>query len=116
MLRTRARLLGAALVGVMLLAPAAPTSAQADATITMTSESFNPVEVYIAPGQTVLWKNSNFLTHTVTADDSSFDSGDLGTGEQFSMSFDTPGSYPFYCQYHGGPGGEDMAGVIVVDG
>lgn len=111
------RVLVAALIGALLLAPAAPSSAQsADATVTMTSEAFNPVEAHVAPGQTVVWKNPNFLTHTVTADDSSFDSGDLGTGKQFTMSFDTPGSYPYYCQYHGGPGGEDMSGVIVVDG
>lgn len=109
--------MGAGLLGVILLAQAAPGSAQSDdATVTMTSEAFDPVEVHITPGQTVLWKNPNFLTHTVTADDSSFDSGDLGTGGQFMMSFDTPGAYPYYCQYHGGPGGEDMSGVIVVDG
>ena len=101
---------------MLLLALATPSAAQSGATITMTSEAFDPVELHVAPGDTVVWKNPNFLIHTVTADDASFDSGDLGTGDQFSMSFDEAGSYPYYCQYHGGPGGEDMSGVIVVDG
>lgn len=117
MFRSRTRVLGAVVLGVILLGTVAPSAAQpADATISMTSEAFTPVEVHVAPGQTVVWSNPNFLTHTVTADDGSFDSGDLGTGKQFTMSFDSPGTYAYYCQYHGGPDGEDMSGVIVVDG
>ncbi|MBA3551403.1 MAG: LPXTG cell wall anchor domain-containing protein [Actinobacteria bacterium] len=32
------------------------------------------------------------------------------------MTFDTAGTYPYYCQFHGGPGGDGMAGVISVTG
>ncbi len=85
-------------------------------TINMNSETFDRTEVHIAPGQTVIWNNPNSDTHTVTADDGSFDSGDVATGDQYTMEFDTPGTYPYFCQYHGGPGGDGMSGVIVVDG
>ena len=87
----------------------------AAATINMAAESFDQTEVHITAGQTILWRNPDFRTHTVTADDSSFDSGDVGASKDFSMEFDTPGTYPYYCQYHGNPGGEGMSGVIVVD-
>ena len=50
----------------------------------------------------------------VTADDGSFDSGLFGQGETFSHTFSTPGTYPYYCIPHGGPGGAGMAGVVVV--
>jgi len=82
----------------------------------MNADTFDQTEVHIAPGQTVVWNNPDIPTHTVTADDTSFDSGDVTPGTQFSMEFDTPGTYPYYCQYHGGPGGDGMSGVIVVDG
>jgi len=84
--------------------------------ITMNADTFDRTEVHIAPGQTVTWNNPDAQTHTVTADDGSFDSGDVVTGDQFQMEFDTPGTYPYFCGYHGGPGGQGMAGVIVVDG
>ena len=109
------RVLGAALA-LCLLAPVGSAFAQgADATVDMSSFSFKPAEVHILPGQTVLWTNSDPVQHTVTADDSSFDSGLVDPGTAFSMSFDAPGAYMYYCQPHGGPGGVGMSGVVVVD-
>lgn len=109
------RVLGAALA-LCLLAPVGSAFAQgADATVDMSSFSFKPAEVHILPGQTVLWTNSDPVQHTVTADDSSFDSGLVDPGTTFSMSFDAPGAYQYYCQPHGGPGGVGMSGVVVVD-
>ncbi len=102
-----------AAAALWLLLPTA-TSAQSAATVTMTDDSFSQTEVDIPAGSTVVWNNGNVKTHTVTADDGSFDSGDLATGQQFSMEFDTPGTYPYYCQYHGDVGGVGMSGVIVV--
>jgi plastocyanin len=89
-------------------------SAQPAATVNMANNSFSRTEVDISAGSTVVWSNANPRTHTVTADDGSFDSGDVATGQQFSMEFDTPGTYPYYCQYHGDVGGVGMSGVIVV--
>jgi len=82
----------------------------------MNADTFDQTEVHIAAGQTVMWTNPDSRTHTVTADDGSFDSADVTPRTQFSMEFDTPGSYAYYCQYHGGPGGDGMSGVIIVDG
>jgi len=100
--------------GLIALAAAPSVSAQPAATINMNSDTFDKPQVQIAAGQTVVWNNPNGLVHTVTADDSSFDSGDIPIGGQFSMEFDTPGTYPYYCSYHGDVGGVGMSGVIVV--
>src|SRR5438270_13008994 len=113
---TRARVLGAAFVLSMLGPGGSALGQPAAATINMNADTFDQTEVHIAPGQTVTWNNPDISTHTVTADDNSFDSGDITPRTQFSMEFDVLGTYPFYCQYHGGPGGDGMAGVIVVDG
>ncbi len=108
--------MGAAFV-LSVLGPGGSALAQpASATINMNADTFDQTEVHIAPGQTVVWNNPDIPTHTVTADDTSFDSGVVTPGTQFSMEFDTPGTYPYYCQYHGCPGGDGMSGVIVVDG
>ena len=76
---------------------------------------YRPGSVKIAPGDTVNWTFSGEAPHTVTADDDSFDSGEMTTGE-FSMRFDEVGTYRYYCTLHGGPGGEGMSAIVVVEG
>jgi len=56
------------------------------------------------------------VQHTITADDGSFDSGMVDPGSSFSMEFDTPGTFQYYCQPHGASGGTGMAATIIVDG
>jgi len=45
----------------------------------------------------------------VTADDGSFDSGDLEPSDGFSWYFDTPGTYTYTCADH-----PWMTGTIIV--
>jgi plastocyanin len=101
-------------VGAITLSAAVSVSAQALATVNMNPVTFDQPQVQIAAGDTVVWNNSSALVHTVTADDGSFDSGDVATSDQFSMEFDTPGTYAYHCAYHGDIGGVGMSGVIVV--
>jgi plastocyanin len=109
------RVLGAALA-VCLLFPVGSVFAQdADATVDMQGISFVPTEIHVGPGATVLWTNSSPLAHTVTADDGAFDSGMVAPGDTFSMFFDTPGVYQYFCQPHGSAGLHGMSATIVVD-
>jgi plastocyanin len=110
------RVLGAVLAGC-LIAPVGSALAQEEpaATVDMQGISFLPLEVHVGPGALVLWTNSSPLGHTVTADDGAFDSGMLDPGATFSMVFDSPGVYQFYCAPHGAAGLKGMSGVIVVD-
>lgn len=78
---------------------------------------FSPSTVTVAPGETVTWNFQAF--HTSTSDTpigpEVWDSGFLSSGT-FSHTFNTPGSYPYYCQVHSSPGGTAMNGVVVVSG
>ncbi|HET7838890.1 MAG TPA: hypothetical protein VFL04_03970, partial [Rectinemataceae bacterium] len=56
-----------------------------------------PDRVSVAPGGTVTWTNRDAVTHTVTADDRSWDSGELAQGQSYSVVFRTPGSYAYHC-------------------
>lgn len=49
----------------------------------------------------VFWYQSGQLTHTVTADDGSFDSGELLPGKTFSHFFDRTGVFSYHCTIHG---------------
>jgi plastocyanin len=111
--RMWARFLVAALAMVVVF-PVGSAFAQ-DASVNMVGVSFAPTEVHVAPGATVQWVNASTLQHTVTADDGSFDSGLLDPDATFSMSFDAPGVYMYFCQPHGSAGGNGMSARIVVD-
>jgi plastocyanin len=76
---------------------------------------FVPQTISVPAGSTVTWINNGADYHTVTADDGSFDSGPFWPGEAVSLTFDTPGTYPYYCIPDGNPGGAGMSGVIVVE-
>ena len=103
-----------ALIAALAVGPAVAQDAPPP-TVRMGTFTFTSPEVHISSGTTVSWVNGSNDTHTVTADDGAYDSGDVPSGESFSMSFDEPGRYQYYCVYHGGPGLQDMSGVVIVD-
>ncbi len=88
--------------------------------------AFEPAMVMIEAGDTVTWTNTGNRPHTITADDGSFDSGRLDPGEQFSFTFNEPGTFTYVCGFHpemqgsvmvaegeGGEGGEESDGIEV---
>jgi plastocyanin len=76
---------------------------------------FEPSELRIAAGDTVVWRN-NGGSHNVAADDQSFRNGAPDSSAwTFSRTFAQPGTVGYYCEPHGGPGGSGMAGKIIVE-
>jgi len=75
---------------------------------------FEAKTMTVTVGTTVLWENGGDLPHTVTSDDDIFDSGNMEPGDTFEFTFDEAGEFPYYCVYHGAPGGVGMAGTVVV--
>ena len=61
---------------------------------------FDTDNLSVAAGQTVTWTNTGAQQHTVTADDTSLDSGLIDPGNTFSFEFDTPGIYTYHCTPH----------------
>lgn len=107
----------AALLVLGTLAPAlsGPTRGGEDYVDIDAADDFFTAEVIRVPvGTEVEWTNVGRNPHTVTADDGSFDSGNMAPGDDWSWTFDEPGVYRYYCVYHGAPGGIGMAGIVVV--
>ena len=63
---------------------------------------YDPDQITIAPGQTVLWTNDGTVKegHTVTDKGGAFDSGVLKNGDTFSHTFDTAGTFNLFCSIH----------------
>jgi plastocyanin len=94
------------------------TDLRADQTVQVgPSTVFSPSTVTVSPGEAVIWNFHAF--HTSTSDTATgpevWDSGFLSSGT-FSHTFQTPGTYPYYCQVHSFPGGTTMNGVVQVLG
>jgi plastocyanin len=72
--------------------------------------AFAPRTIAAKVGQTVKWEHQDAgVTHTVTALDRAFDSGDLEEGEEFSHPFRTAGTFAYRCSVH-----TDMRGTVKV--
>jgi plastocyanin len=83
--------------------------------------AFTPDTVRVRVGETVRWRNTSDIVHTVTADPSRaaqasnvvlpagaspFDSGDMTPGAVFEQTFTVAGSYRYVCLPH------EMAGMV----
>ncbi|HKW90196.1 MAG TPA: cupredoxin family copper-binding protein [Candidatus Acidoferrales bacterium] len=74
--------------------------------------SFQPSEVTVSVGAKVVWVNKDEEPHTVTSTDRVFISKALDTDEEFSFTFDKPGTYEYFCSVHP----RMVARVVVVGG
>ncbi len=103
------------LVATVILAPLHSLAAVGtQAQVILHNDEFNPKILTIEAGTTVFWTNSDMVLRTVTADDGSFSSPDLGKAYTFSYTFDVAGNYLYYSMYGGGKGGKGMSGTVVV--
>ncbi len=110
------RLRAPAILGLALAAlPPAPSAAQEHRIVAL-DDVFEPSGPQVPLGAAVTFVNEGESPHTVTADDGSFDSGNLAPGDAFTVTFDEPGRQQFFCEYHGAPGGFGMAGTVLVGG
>ncbi|MDX6587018.1 MAG: hypothetical protein QOI31_1491 [Solirubrobacterales bacterium] len=71
---------------------------------------FGPEEITVPAGTTITFTNEDSAAHTATADDSSFDTEELGKGDSAEETFDEPGTYTYYCRFH-----VVMKGSVVVE-
>ena len=68
--------------------------------VTIQNFAFGPATLEVAVGTTVTWTNADSATHTVTADDGSFDSNNLASGATFTQTFATAGTFTYHCKIH----------------
>jgi len=87
-----------------------------------TNECWDPAVITVDVGATVTWSNDDSAAHTITAGDlgvdpdavgldfpNGFDSSLFMAGTTFDVTFDTAGTYPYFCMVH-----PWMVGTVIV--
>jgi len=88
----------------------APTpSAGPPALVHIRASAFKPATITVGAGDAIEFINDDTEAHTVTADDASFDSGYLATGDHWRHTFLLAGRYHYACTYH-----PTLKGTVVV--
>jgi plastocyanin len=87
-------------VGQPVLAAAGTRVLMVDNEPDLTNWHFEPAEVTVPAGSTVVWHNKGKEEHSVTADDKSFDSGWKPKGGNYQRTFTRPGTYAYHCAPH----------------
>ena len=66
---------------------------------------FKPKKLTITAGTTVRWKNAGRVLHDVVPNKGSlYGTDQLPAGSKYEFTFTKPGTYKYYCSYHGAPG------------
>lgn len=95
----------------LYLMRARPGQSRQTAEVTMDDAAFSPPVLTVPVGTTVTWRNEGTIAHSVTGGDLAFDdSAVLDPGQQFSQTFDAPGTYRYVCGPH-----PSMMGTITVE-
>lgn len=91
-----------------------------DVVVEMYDNRFQYTEMRIPVGGTVNFVGAGRNAHNAVAADGSWSTEDVfGSLEQFEgdeavLRFDEPGTYPFFCTFHGNADGDGMAGTLIV--
>lgn len=78
-------------------------------TVQIKNFSFSPSTLTVKKGTTVTFTNSDSANHTVTADDGSFDTGNISSGTSQTITFSKTGNFSYHCSVH-----PTMKGTITV--
>lgn len=87
----------------------AVTTSTEPGNVAISGFAFIDQQITVSAGSTITWTNADGPAHSVVAEDGSFISKSLGTGETFSNTFDTAGTYSYICGIH-----VSMTGTVVV--
>ena len=78
--------------------------------ITISNFMFMPMSLSVEPGASITVTNKDSTTHTLTATDGKFDTGDLAPNQTKTIKAPmAPGSYHYICNIH-----QYMMGTITV--
>ena len=99
---------GAAVVAAVGCGKDSPTSSSSNATTVsivvnsqnLTTTAYNPNPISITRGSSIKWVNNDTIAHSSTSNTGVWESGLLGAGQSFTMTFPNAGSFPYHCSVH----------------
>ncbi len=98
----------------MLLALALASGAHAQEAAMIKLFQFQPKEISIKAGTTIIWSNGDDIEHSVTAgapskESGAFDSGYFKKDGTYSFTFEKAGTFDYFCKRH-----PSMKGKVIV--
>jgi len=69
-------------------------------TLTIQSFAFNPNQLNTTVGSKITATNKDGFDHTWTADNGTWDSGHISSGQSYSFTFAKAGTYTYHCAIH----------------
>jgi len=72
-------------------------------------KAYNPSQLVVAVGTTVTFTNKDNADHSVTETTGLFNSGKISSGNTYTFTFNTAGTYYFTCNYHSSNSSEQGA-------
>ena len=84
--------------------------AAATHTVVMEGTSFQPADLKIAAGDTVVWVNKDPFPHTATSKNGDFDSKEIESGKSWKYTFKAKGDFAYLCTLH-----PPMKGTVKVE-
>jgi plastocyanin len=69
-------------------------------TIEIVQFKFSPEKIVAIPGDTITWINRDIVPHTATADDNSWDTGEILTNQRKTITIPEKFDRTYYCAYH----------------
>jgi plastocyanin len=91
--------------------PGQPAPQPGENQVNIQDFAYAPESVTVSVGTTITWTNHDSVDHTVTTSSGpeSFDSGNISPGDTFQYTFNTAGTYEYYCTIH-----PYMSGTVIV--
>ena len=71
-----------------------------DVAVIIKNFDYSPMDLSIAPGTTVVWKNLDGEPHTIASVDGMFRSPALDQNDSYSFTFNHPGVFKYICSIH----------------
>jgi plastocyanin len=94
------RNLAAALIALVLVAPAGAAGKRTRHTVTIEGVQFSPSELIVHPGDRIVWVNKDLFPHTATAAGKVFDSGSIAANASWSYAATKKGEIEYGCSFH----------------
>jgi len=107
-LGSRRALFFAASIGALLSVASPAAAVPRTYTVVIDKMKFGPLPAQLRKGDAIVWVNRDFLRHSATSSDHSFDV-DLKPGAKGKTVLNKSGAIAFTCRYHPG-----MRGVLRV--
>lgn len=83
--------------------------------VTVTDNRYSPSSVTAAPGDQIVFTYNGASSHPTASDNNAWPTFPLNSSAHTgTVTLNTPGTYPYHCQFHGGAGGIGMAGTITI--